>query len=359
VKAYRGWRRFEKRPFADNFVTTKRFYNFKSQQEILDKFIALNKLIKIQTPQDEYIKAKLIASIYYLRSKLGEKIKYSEYVENTIGVVPTLIPENTIKNLSSKLKNKLQKIGIDYSKKDLEKKLVITNIDKRFVRSLKKQKIALLKKAEAYLNIDLDEKIYIKLINEDKSWHYYLNIAKNSFVLKINTNLSRASHKKGSLKYAIIHELCGHALQLSSWKKQIKMGKINEVCGCEEDYGPEIFMLEGVGESIFYYIFEDEIKGYLEIELMMDELEHMVQNNAYIMINAGNQLNEVVKYYSNRVILSEKRLIRKSLIEVRDDPFLRAYKYAYGSSLIFFKNAAKKLSPKQRQFFLENYIYNQ
>lgn len=161
-----------------------------------------------------------------------------------------------------------------------------------------------------------------------------------------------------------MHEICGHALQLSSWKKQIKSGKVSEVCGCEEDYGPEIFSLEGVGESIFYYVFENEIRGDLEIELMMDELDHIVQNNAYIMINSGQKLDKVVQYYAERSILRNKKSIEKSLIEVRDDSFLRANKYVYGSSLIFFKNAAKNLNPKQRQkFFRELYLqpmtYNQ
>lgn len=364
VKAYRGWRKFENRQFADGFVITQGFYKFKNLQEILNKFIELNNLIKIKNPQDEYIKAKLTASIYCLRSKLGEKINYSEYLQNTIGVTPTCTSELIIKNLSNKIKNKLQQLGIEYPEGHLEKKLAVNKIDNEFIRKLKKQKIELLQKAETYLNITLAEKVYIRLVDEEKYWHYHINIKPNSFELKINTNSERVQHKKGSLEYAIIHELCGHALQLSSWKKQIKTGKISEVCGCIEGYGPEIFMLEGVGESIFYYIFGDKIKDYLEIELMTDELEYLVQNNAYIMINSDNHLCDVVKYYSDRVILKDKKSIQKTLVEVRDDPFLRAYRYVYGASLIFFKNAAKNLDSTQRKkFFRKLYLtpmtYNQ
>lgn len=351
VKTYRGWRRFEKRRFADAFVITKGFHKFRSHKEILDKFAALNASLDADTPQDEYIKTKLIASIYYLRHKLGERIDYSDYLNNTIGVVPALTPEKKIENLTDEIKHKLQKLGIDYDKKDLDKKLALGAVDKRFVAELKKQKNDLLIKAEKYLGIRLSEKVYVKLTDEEKYWHYYINIKRNSFALKINTNHDRVKHKKGSLEYAIMHELCGHALQLSSWKKQIRLGKISEVCGCEEDYGPEIFSLEGVGESIFYYIFKNEIRGYLEIELMLDELEHLVQNNAYIMINSGHKLNEVTKYYADRVILKDKESIKKTLTEVRDDSFMRAHRYVYGSSLVFFKNAAKNLNPKQRRKF--------
>jgi len=363
VKSYRGWRKFEKRRFADNFVMTKGFFKFKNHKEILDKFIELYGLLKIKSSQDEYIKAKLVASIYYLRHKFGEKIDYSEYVKNTIGVVPSLTPEKDIEKLSSEISKKLLKIGVNYTKKDIEEKLIIKTLDKRFVTELKKKKTELIKQAEKYLNIKLSEKVYIKLVNEEH-WHYCINIKRNSFALKINTNPEKVNHKRGALEYAIMHEICGHALQLSSWKKQIKSGKVSEVCGCEEDYGPEIFSLEGVGESIFYYVFENEIKGDLEIELMMDELDHIVQNNAYIMINSGQKLDKVVKYYSERNILKDKKSIEKSLIQVCDDSFLRANRYVYGSSLIFFKNAAKNLNPKQRQkFFRELYLqpmtYNQ
>lgn len=365
VKTYRGWRKFENRRFADNFVNTKGSIKFNSHEEILNKLKQLLKNFSVKSEEDRFIEAKLIASIYLLRHKLEEKIDFFEYVKNTIGIKPKIIPESKIERLTKKIKNRLTKLGIKYTKKDIESHLYTKNFSKKeFSDKLEKEKNILISKAEKYLNLKLKEKIKLEFVNEDKYWKYYLNIKKKGFALKINTNPDRVKHKKGSLKYAIMHELCGHALQLGSWKEQIKKGKINEVCGCEEDYGPEIFMLEGVGESIFYYAFEDDLDEYLELELMFDELEHIVQNNAYIMVNTGKSLSESTKYYTDRVIKSNRKSVMKTLKEVRDDSFMRAYRPVYGLSLLFFKKVSQELNKKQknkffRQLYLKPMTYNQ
>jgi hypothetical protein len=354
VKSYRGWHKFESKRFDEHFVKTKGYLEFRNHKEILDKFESLLGSFNVESVEDEFIKSKLIASIYLLRHKLGEQIDYFEYVKNTIGIEPKKIQEGEITSLITKIKKKLHSLGIKYTKRGIKKGIYLKKITRRgFSEQLERERPLLIKKTESYLGLKLRGKVHLEFVNKNEYWHYSLNTKEKGFSLKVNLNPSRTKHKKGSLKYAIMHELCGHALQLGTWKEQVRKGNINEVCGCVEDYGPESFSLEGVGESIFYFVFKDDIDDYLELELMFDELEHKVQNNAYIMINTGKSIIQTAKYYTDRVIQSERNNVKRSLKEIRDDSFLRAYRPVYGLSLLFFKKIAKNLNEKQRQAFLK------
>lgn len=357
VRAYRGWRYFEGRRFSEAFVHTKDAMEFSDRKEILETFMRLEKEVRGSSAEREFIRAKLIASQYYLRQVLGEHVPYAEYVLRTIGVPVRIIQERRIEALSRKIERKLGKLGIAYTERDMKKALYLKAMDEEaFMRSLEKEQIGLLKKASDYLGIDLKEKISIEFVKEDAYWHYRLSIRDDGFVLLVNAHPVRTRHKKGSLTYAIMHELCGHALQLGAWKREILAGRISEVCGCEEDYGPEIFSLEGVGESVAYYIFREDIDAHLEVELMLDMLEHMVQNNAYIRVNAGEPIRSVARYYKTRVIGKDMQSIMKTLREVKSDPLLRTYRYVYGASLLFYERVARTLSERNRRvFFREMY----
>lgn len=146
-------------------------------------------------------------------------------------------------------------------------------------------------------------------------------------------------------------------MQLSYWNKCIREEKINEICGCEEDYGPEIIQLEGVGESIIYFVFKDEIDLEMEIELLLDKLHHLVQNNSYVMFNSGDPLEKCVDYYCTNYILSDRESVRKRIFMSKEDSFYRANLYSYGSSLISFINISEGLNlNKRKEFFKQMYL---
>lgn len=358
VKAYRGWRKFEGRNFADSSVLTSEWFIFDSHKDILNKFMELKNKFKPQSEEDQYIEAKLIASIYFLRDKIGEKIKFEEYLKNTIGIDLKMVPEKYIERLLGKIKSKLKELNISYERKTLPDEVYGKPLIKEeILEYISNRKNKLIEVAENKLDLRINAPISVKFLNEDKYWHYNLSVTKEGFDLKVNLNVDRTKHFKNLIDYAIMHELCGHALQLASWKKEILEGRLNEVIGCEEDYGPEIFVLEGVAESIPYYLFEDMIKGQFELDLMLDELEHLVQNNAYCMIHSGKSLQHAVDYYHERTIKGDKKSIEKALKEAKEDSLMKAYRPVYGVSLLFFKKVSQVL-PKEKKvdFFKSLYL---
>ncbi|WP_160690984.1 hypothetical protein [Clostridium sp. C2-6-12] len=355
VSAYHGLRNLLGNTFREENVITKTAKDYKDLSEVLNDYKRLSILAK---EENEYVYKKLISTVYYIRNLLKEDIDYKEYVKNTIGAEVVFTSQKEIDQLIKVIKDKFMKMGIEYSKEEIQSKFYNLNIDMcELEEYMNKELNRQTKIAEDYLDLKFNAAVGIKFIEDENiPYKYRLSIDKNGYILNVNKGLIKGYLNETSLKYAISHEICGHAFQLYSWKNGILSGNINEVCGCEEDYGTEIFQLEGVGESICYFVFRNEIDSKMEIELLLDYLHHLVQNNSYILFNNGENLSEVVNYYKTNYILAEPEEIEKRIKLSKGDSFYKANLYVYGSSLSTFKNISDDLTEEKRKiFFREMY----
>lgn len=358
VGSYRGVRRLLGKRFKDNFVLSTRTINYNNLEEALSDFTKYEKILLDINDSNEYILKKVTATKYYLMELLNYDISYEEYVKNTIGVNVQITSQNIIDDIVKEIKNKLEQLKIRYTKKEIYEKFYSFSMNKKELKEyltneFKRQKAIV----ENYLELDFNDKCIIEFVDEEIPYGYYLNIGEDNYILKVNLNTNKSRFNKANLRYAIAHEIFGHAMQLSYWNKYIREEKINEICGCEEDYGPEIIQLEGVGESIVYFVFKDEIDLEMEIELLLDKLHHLVQNNSYIMFNSGDTLEKCVDYYCDNYILSDRESARKRILMSKEDSFYKANLYSYGSSLISFINISEGLNlNKRKEFFRQMYL---
>ncbi|MGG5461241.1 hypothetical protein [Clostridium sp. B9] len=358
VASYRGVRKLLGKRFKDNFVLSNKFIEYNNLDEALKDFTKYENTLLAEKEDNEYILKKVTATKYYIMSLLNYDISYDEYVKNTIGVTIKSIPQNIIDNIIMEVKTKLEQLKIRYTKKEIYEKFYSFSMNKEELKEyltneLKRQKNIV----EKYLELEFNDECIIEFVDEEVPYGYYLNIGEDKYILKVNLNMENSRFNKANLRYAIAHEIFGHAMQLSYWNKCIREGLINEICGCEEDYGPEIIQLEGVGESIVYFIFKDEIDLEMEVELLLDKLHHLVQNNSYIMFNAGKSLEECVDYYCDNYILSDRDYARKRILLSKEDSFYRANLYSYGSSLSTFIIISEELDlNKKKEFFRQMYL---
>lgn len=358
VGSYRGVRRLLGKRFKDKFVLSTRTINYNNLEEALSDFTKYEKILLDSNDGNEYILKKVTATKYYLMALLNYDISYEEYVKNTIGVNVQITSQNIIDDIVKEIKNKLEQLKIKYTKKEIYEKFYSFSMNKEQLKEyltneFKRQKAIV----ESYLELDFNDECVIEFVDEEIPYGYYLNIGEDNYILKVNLNTNKSRFNKANLRYAIAHEIFGHAMQLSYWNKCIREEKINEICGCEEDYGPEIIQLEGVGESIMYFVFKDEIDLEMEIELLLDKAHHLIQNNSYIMFNSGYPLEKCVDYYCNNYILSDIESVRKRILMSKEDSFYRANLYSYGSSLITFVNISEGLNlNKRKEFFRQMYL---
>lgn len=355
VEAYHGVRLLLKKVFRNYNVITQSFKSYSDIQQAINDFKRLGRNIR---DKDGFIYKKIVATIYYLTYLSGRYITYDRYVKNTIGVDVFFTAQKQIDELISLLKSNLKKLNIKYSKEEIKNKFYTMNMNEQELKKYLEDKLFLyIKESEEYLNLKFDSSIKIKFVPNDMPYRYRLSIGKDEYTFNVNTELVNKYLNETSLEYAIAHEVCGHAFQLNCWRREISKGNISEVYGCEEDYGPEIFQLEGVGESIFYFVFRDKIDTKMKIELLLDNIHHLVQNNSYILFNSGKNIKEVTDYYCSKYILADREDARERVKLTKEDAFFRANLYVYGSCLTIFKNISNKLSgDDRRKFFRKMYI---
>ncbi|MFH0798127.1 MAG: hypothetical protein V1906_01810, partial [Candidatus Woesearchaeota archaeon] len=242
TRAYLGWRLLQGKRI-DSYATSEKPLVFSDEGQVLGKFIELNRSFKASSLEMRLIKAKLIASVYFLRNRFGERTPFQTYVRKTIGITPKPIPEPTINSARQEITASLHRKRVAVQREDL-------------VRRLKLETRKLVSRACDYLGMENTLEVKFAFVEEDSYWTYYLDMDKGNPTLKINSRRLGAIDQD-TIRYAVMHEICGHALQLASWLRNARLGKISRVCQFQDDFGPEIFMLEGVAEAMPYFIFKE------------------------------------------------------------------------------------------------------
>jgi len=115
IDAYMGWDRLEKPNKIDiiDFCLIPRTNGkeFKSREQVIEKLKDLHNRVEPTNFEEEFIKAKLYASITYLNALMGEVLPFSEYVKRVTGVTPQLIPESVIQKHKEIMYDHLKKMG--------------------------------------------------------------------------------------------------------------------------------------------------------------------------------------------------------------------------------------------------------
>src|ERR1039458_7770885 len=119
LEAYRGWdayeREYGKPDVIDwNLAPPTEARTWSSRKEILEFFTEAADYVPTRTQDHDFVKAKLVASVAYLRACLGEQQPFREFIEQTLGITPELSPETEIETSAAGLEEKLDQYGIKF-----------------------------------------------------------------------------------------------------------------------------------------------------------------------------------------------------------------------------------------------------
>lgn len=359
VSAYRGWDALEKGYGASGaYVIDFDLAREGAPASFEDRLQVLNRLehilatrVFLDTSDDVFLRGKLVASCYYLRALMGQNIPFDEYVLYTMGVDPVMVTEEEIESARSRAEALVGRFGMQYNRSDFGRYLsVLVEPDMDVIKAqVEANKEQWLHRLDEQIGLSSLPAVRLEYVSQDAFWHNWISGSATEGVrLQINTN-PRVSYQKGEATLLALHEICGHAVQMSIWMKNIQEGRLLPELGIVTVHTPEMFQTEGLAQSLLDWI-ADESELPMEAVLTRWIRTHrlLVYNNAHIRLARGERVDSVFEYVFEQLPFASRVSIIGELRDRSRDPLYRAYRYIYGLSERFFTGARRNMPPSRR-----------
>jgi hypothetical protein len=368
IHIYRGWDAFEFSQGGPSIIdfdltTVDGSASFTSRPEILDALTNLQDQFG-DGEEGEFLRSRVIGSIYYLRALMDEKIPFPEYIRSTLGICPEPFSDEEIEksrqaairllaecsatsslSMTARNREQFQRVfyltdqnairnGIIDGKNEWLRRLFIAGVPFR---------------GEISLSVEFRE--------VDAYWSNWISgSALNGITLQINLH-PRKRYDLGKPLSLCLHEICGHAVQMTIWQDLITKGKMNPACGITTVHSPEVFAAEGLGQTVADLL---NLNWTFPIEFLLSRaLQYhslLVLHNAHLKIYAGESDDSILDYACDNLPFSDPENLESEIQDRRDNPLFRTYQLSYSASESKIRSLVAKKSPAQiRSFFVEMY----
>ena len=219
VGVYIGWEELEKQ-LSEQLGTEREkiidFYlidprkgkKFTSRQQVLEGLEDLYNRVEPTNNEEEFIKAKLRASMSFISALTGEVIPFSDYVKNITGLTPQLIPEEVIRKQKEIMHARMREIGYRPESEPFEKFFKRITISKeKALRQLDVIKRTVPPFVQRILGFnDLVIDYVIKDVEEKDFWGAWTSKESGEpFLLRFNFQ-PMIQWRKGDMRRISIHE---------------------------------------------------------------------------------------------------------------------------------------------------------
>ncbi len=357
IALYRGWHALEETEGIeiidfDLVPHIKDQKDFTSRREVLSYLIKLrnNFPVEAESEDKQFLKAKVQASIWYLKALMGEEIPFSLYIANTLGLRPCFISEEIIRRQKERVQALLSEFGVPDKRtaKQLSEDLRLTR-EKAEEETKRAQELylprvfALLDKEETSLPYQLSS------VEEKAYWQAWTGTdPEGGLKLTFNFHPCQTWHK-GDPEFLVLHEIGGHFLQMTMVKEAIKQRIVNPALGLTTVHDPHSFVSEGIADTLSLFL-NIPLSRFGLLAREHRKLRNYLCNNAHIWVNEGEDPEELVPYLLQHPFLKEEK-VRLNLRNWVQDPLLRVYQYSYGITDYFHTLWASLLNPQQRRAY--------
>jgi hypothetical protein len=237
VDLYRAWDAVERSQHKSSIIDfdlapVRRFSLVRDRNEVRRKLeTAREALVGERTSLGVLARQRLGASIAFLRVLGGESIPFEPYVKLTLGIEPRKFAEEDIAKQRGVVSDRLfQSYEIGFSRNELSRfqaRLMVYNrqeLPALFERFRSIWVPTLLDR----IPVPLERyKVNVKFASEDVYWKNWIsgNLSQYEILLRINIH-PRQSWYQGFPELLVIHEYCGHAIQMVNWHRRIEEKKI-------------------------------------------------------------------------------------------------------------------------------------
>jgi len=356
VNLYRAWDELERDRYKNTIIdfdlaSPTSFEPVESREKILNRIEALlSEFIDRSGAVFELIRARLLASRTYLQSLLGIEIPFYEYVEKTMGIKPVWFDENLIIEKKKKVNNSLKKFDLELSVNDIYsfQDLFLIRNQKSLIKQFEFYRQKWLPGLLKWLSLSLDDyDIVVKFASEDAYWKNWISgtLHRHEIELQINVH-PRHKWYQGASETLVLHEYCGHAVQMIKWHQEIEQGSIPQFFGILTVHFPDQFIIEGLAETLAYLLpTKKKLESKSEVLRDLHYYTLVVMNNVHILANEPQGEERAFGYASERLPFFEAKSIRADIRDRTRNPLFRSYQYVYGIAKHSFLEKLARLDP--------------
>jgi len=315
------------------------------------------------------VQQRLKASLAYLRALEGERMEIDDYIRVTLGISPVVIREEEIAARREAIDVALHQLTslqrgeapLSFRCEDFPRFQSLFrypnpgNLPRLFELYRDKWLPVLLARLKTPFDPSM---VHIEFASEDAYWKNWIsgNLSQQQVLLRINYH-PRHTWYQGAPETLVLHEYCGHAVQMASWFARISRGELSEFSGILTVHFPDQFILEGLAEALIHVLPNGTA---LEPEaVVLKELnDHsmMVWNNAHLIANREGSAHAAA-YAARHLAFSSVSTIQAEIRDRSQHPLFRTYQYVYGIALQAFLAALRGLSDEKRWDLLRR-VYN-
>jgi hypothetical protein len=368
VHIYRGWDAYEsghgnQRIVDFDLSTIKEADSFNSRREVL---AALTRLYDNfdDCSDAEFLRARIKGSIAYLRALMGEQIPFPEYLSDTLGLVPRPFEAEEIEkarlDVAEWLTSCPETSGISMTAEHRERfESAFYLYDPIAIRNgiVGEKKKWLQRLAGAGIPLPQEIPLSVQFREVDAYWSNWISgSAQKGFTLTINLH-ARKRYDKGRPLVLCLHEVCGHAVQMTIWRDLIAKGKLCQACGLTTVHSPEMFVCEGLGQTVPDLLAQDwTYPAEFHLSRALQYHSMLVLHNAHLMIYDHQPVERILEYAIDHLPFWDPEILENEIHDRGTNPLFRTYQlsYAVGESTI--RKMITGLSAAQiRNFFVEIY----
>jgi hypothetical protein len=345
VACYRGWDRLERERFASSVIDfdlaePADAANFVDRAAVVDELERLRGLVDSDDdPERSLVRARLRASLAYLRALENlNALPFREYVKATMGIEPAMLPDGRVRAFELRVRQSLRgyrQRAIPFSRAGFQAFRVEfqtgtgENLKRQFAFFRDKWVPHLTRAVHADFDVS---SIVVEFANEDAYWKNWIsgNVAEGEpITLRINVH-ERHIWFQGAVEILVLHEYCGHAVQMALWRESVRRKEIASFLGILTVHFPDQFLLEGLAESLAHVLPDEHHKLEKRSEIIRDLQAYnlAVLNNVHIIANEKG-LDEARTYARQRLPFTPEETIERELRDRTRHPLFRTYQYVY------------------------------
>jgi hypothetical protein len=343
VAVYRGWDRLEREIHRESVLDfdlagPAEARPFSARDEVLEALRVLaHTLAGMRLPGLELVEARLRASQAYLLALAGDAPAFAPYVRDTMGIDPEVVSEDRLAQARERVREALAGFrDIPFTRRGFNRFVAAFLIDSgqnlrgQFEFFAAKWLPVLAERIGASID---PSSVAVEFAEEDAYWKNWIsgNAAEETpITLRINLH-RRHLWYQGAVEGLVLHEYCGHAVQMALWRQAVRRGEMSGFLGVLTVHFPDQFLLEGLAESVAHVLPDERctLERKTRIIRELHRYNLLVLNNVHLIANEGS-VERARVYAEDRLPFTPPDVIARELRDRTAHPVYRAYQYVYG-----------------------------